>query len=304
MGTKNVYFYAMYLIEDEKPIDHTNIKTIFDEVFNSTGVKVFGGIKSIEIESPSSKIYIDKKWENDNYLYGSIGRIKENNSIQIRDFVTCETSDVLDSSLIDKRGLEVFTYFLMDYKTGIVCAVKNLGAPSIRTLCEIIKKKGEEYDAVTKPIFNIGPEKIEKLMKCDILYSIDMSHAIPDPSVLGPMGMGTKEILKLTKAGVGKSYARTIIRGGMRKALLKGNSKIKNVVKSFIDNIQDYDKLIVHAKIEGEEEDGYNLVEQFAKEKIKISDSTERAVLSDELKLCFIDVYEQNKERLKLNCGR
>ena len=300
---KNVYFYAMYLTVDEVPLSHTEIKTIFDEVFGAMGV---GDVdtKTIEIDGPSTKIFIDKTWETDDYLYGNLGRIKENNAIQIRDFTTCETSDVLNSSEINKKGVEIYTHFLMDYKTGIICTVRSPGAPSITSLCGIIKKKGDEYEAVTKPVFNVGAEKIEKLMECDVLYYIDMSHAIPNPSVLGPMGMGTDEIYELTNAGIGQSYARTVYRGGIRKPLLKGNSKIKQVVNKFVENIQNYDNLIFDAKIDGEEEDTYNLVEQFAKEKINIPDSTERVAYSEELRLCFIEVYEQNKSRLKTNCGR
>jgi len=296
MRTRNVFFYAMYLTKDEISIDYRKLSSLIHDIFK--------GVKTIEIDGTFSKIYIDNIWETENYLYGRLGRINDPNSIQIRDFSTYETSDVLDQSLIDKKGLETFTYFLFDYETGIISTVRSMGAPSISSLCGIIKKKGDGYDATTKPVLNVGSEIIEKLLSSDILYNVDISHAIPSPKVLGPMGLGNDEIFALTKAGVGQSYARTVYRGGLKKPLLKGNGPIRDVVNSFVKNIQNYDKLIIEAKIEGEEIESFNLVEQFAKDKIKITDSTERSVLSDELRHRFVEIYEENKERLRLNCGR
>ena len=300
MVKKNLFFYSIYLKSNERNLNYKHFKKIFFDVFQQNCVKISDNVDAMNIEE---KVYIDVLWKENNFLYGRIGRIKENTSIQLRDTTTLETEEVLDSKTAKKKGIEIFTYFLIDFDAGIVCSAYSFGAPSIKNLCKIVEKKDEAYSAELIRIVTAGTDILEKLWNCDILYSIEYATPVPSPEFLGNMGIKDRKLLETASESV--KYVRAELKGGPRTPLAKTKDAFMQIAKPFTNNSEDFGSLKIKAKIDGEGMETFDILEQYSKHVIDVPGNIYgRDEYQETLKPIMLSAYKSEKNKLKSYCGR
>lgn len=160
MGTRNVYYYSLDLRTVRGNIDCTsNIKKIFDDIFNANSKNV-DGIRTLSLQN--EKITLDILKNNNEFLFARVCKETEHYNIVKRDKTTKKSEGVLATTEMDKV-LEVCTYFLLDYKKGIVGFVFGKSAPTPNAIVSIIIDYSDEYTLCIDRISS--PESVRSLLK-------------------------------------------------------------------------------------------------------------------------------------------
>lgn len=160
MGTRNVYYYSLDLRKVRGNSDQLkNIKVIFDDIFNVNG-KNIGGIKTISLQN--DKITLDILRNNNEFLFARVGKETEHYNIVKRNKETKQSEEVLKITEKDKI-LEVCTYFLLDYKKGIVGFIFGKAAPTPNVIVSIITDYSDDYTLCIDRISS--PESVKSLLK-------------------------------------------------------------------------------------------------------------------------------------------
>lgn len=150
MASMTVEFFKVelknQLSKDEE--DFKNIRGIIDEILS--GIQIQNGYRSIDLSpeiTPNSivpKEVIDL-FDDSQYLFGRVCRKKANNAILKRDYSTLKAEEVFDSEESKRRGIEFFTFFILDYEKGILSIVNAKGAPGKRAISLLIERYRPEY---------------------------------------------------------------------------------------------------------------------------------------------------------------
>ncbi|MCR6516450.1 hypothetical protein M4I33_16460 [Clostridium sp. LY3-2] len=160
MSTRKVYYYCVEVKDGRSNIDVTsNIKDIFNNIF-SKNANVVDGRKTLQIQN--GEVSLDILVNNNDYLFARVGKETEHYNILKRDTTTFRAEPVIRNEDINSI-LQVCTYFLLDYNTGIVGFVFGKSAPTPNALTNIVM----DYDS--KHSINISriasPESVRSLLK-------------------------------------------------------------------------------------------------------------------------------------------
>ncbi|WP_041700141.1 hypothetical protein [Clostridium sp. BNL1100] len=181
---KNIYFYKLD-IKKLFQLDYFPESTfykIFDERFNMNDIKAnkdpdWGPYSSCSI---CNDHFVDILEHNKTCLFGTIGRTRnEKRQRRIRDITNLAHSEL---SLAPNTILEDYTYFYMDYFTGIISVMSAKGAPDIKILKNIINHDAEldpEIYAIKNRDVNRSLDKIEEVA------AVELSFAVPPEELLG-----------------------------------------------------------------------------------------------------------------------
>lgn len=160
MGTRNVYYYSLDLRKVRGNVDVTKgIKDIFGDIFDGNAKKI-EGIRTISLQN--DKIALDILKNNNNFLFARVGKETEHHNFVKRDKTTKKSEEVLALNEKDKV-LEVCTYFLLDYKNGIVGFIFGKAAPTPNAIVSIITDYSNEYTLCIDRISS--PESVKSLLK-------------------------------------------------------------------------------------------------------------------------------------------
>lgn len=150
MASMTVEFFKVVLKNsaNDGEEDYKIIKSIFDEIKKKSTIhsnyKSIDLSPEIELNSVEPKEVMDF-FEDKNYLFGRACRKKLNNAMLKRDYQTLQADEVFTDAESRKQGIEVFTFFLYDYKKGIVSIVNAKGAPGTKALGKAIEAYTSEY---------------------------------------------------------------------------------------------------------------------------------------------------------------
>ena len=150
MASMTVEFFKVVLKNsaNDGEEDYKIIKSIFDEIKKKS--TIHSNYKSIDLSPEIEPNSVEPKevmdfFEDKNYLFGRACRKKLNNAMLKRDYQTLQADEVFTDAESRKQGIEVFTFFLYDYKKGIVSIVNAKGAPGTKALGKAIEAYTSEY---------------------------------------------------------------------------------------------------------------------------------------------------------------
>lgn len=253
MSNKNVEFLEIVLKNKNTGVllDCCELRRIFNDILVKHGVKNIDCITldltpRVSPDSYNPKILLDV-YEMSDIMFARVSKKKENNAIQRRDYTTYIADDVFTAAEMSKLGIEVFTYFIIDFKKGIISIVNAQDAPGPRILNWVF----EEYDKTYEIEFSNIPNKDG----IDILYKSESSKItryefdIPTPNaeyLQEILGLSEEEIVKIVNHNAHKA---TLI---IRPEPYKNMESNHNVVREIIDILKrkqaTYDKSVIRAK--------------------------------------------------------
>lgn len=277
---------------------------IFDKRFCHVDVKTnidpeYGNYSSCFI---SPNLVVDVLEHERTHLFGTIGCTKSENKLRrIRNKTNLSHSQlVLDSNSI----LEDYTYFILDYTTGIISVINTKGAPDIKSL-KILFSIYPEMDPVIFPIKNKDVHKaLDKIVDVE---GVTLQFAVPPAELLGTDGYGASmEIINQFKQD-GFERCELRFRLDSKNPLRKRPKEIIRHVKDTYELVREsgttnafkLEKLGVIATPEEERQQLINVLElNFTKGvNLRIDENFSENSIKDELML----VYNRLKEELLKN---
>jgi len=150
--SRKVSFYRLVLEKHElipgkrknqiKAIDNDTMEQYFKEIYNNEMNKLKGGSKAVNVETDTSNYVIEVIEYEDSKAFLKIGQQNASYVVALRDTATLESEKV---PMKESQLLELFTFCLIDFKTGIVSYIGINGAPRIKSYSINTWLKKKEY---------------------------------------------------------------------------------------------------------------------------------------------------------------
>lgn len=201
---RKVSFYRLSIQKfTEKHIERTTtleylsneeIEDIFEEIVLRHMHPLNNGHYAIDVKTNSNKYVIEViNYNNNNKekkIFAKIGVQNDSNTVALRDQNTFESEEV---PMKDNQLLEVFTYFLIDFSTGVIAYIGMNGAPKISAIQSLFNNYCSNTSTTrTEAIISsiTTNEILKTLNKRGTISKILISVAVPSDDVLSKV-LGT-----------------------------------------------------------------------------------------------------------------
>lgn len=234
MATRRVYYYKINIFDRYTQNDLTlNANTIFNDVFRANCVNA-NGLNSLILdqgENNVDRITMDIIRVDDHHLFARVGKTKDINEALIRDTITNEINTVVDVADNEHKKLEIFTYFMLDYTTGILGFIGGQSAPNVINLINIINKYSDIYLMEIENI--VSNETVRALLTPgSVISKLNYNFRVPSIEILEALNVPREIIDVLTDTDL--TQARLVLRNDKRKNL----TSEQNTIGRLIDAIQ------------------------------------------------------------------
>lgn len=302
---KTVFFYGIYL---EGPFNgqeesYLKLKSIFNDIFSKKAVHN-GTNNALVLEKEPRQVTLDILEDTDDFLFGRLGRVRENNEMQFRNLKTLSCEDILDPLSLDIKGIEAITYFLIDYKKGILSIIKGQHAPHQTYLNNIINHYNPNFTMKLKPIINT--DVVRTILNGDYIREIVYDMAIPSPEMLDKIpGLSENQVMGL-RTGDGNKISISISSETKRKPILKFKNDIEKSINEFLDRRDLFKNVRFKTSIEGKSPEFYNLIDSAFTSKVDIDSEikNDRRKQEIEFNKKLKQAYNSKKRDLLVCCDR
>ncbi|MVO71752.1 hypothetical protein GOD95_09900 [Paeniclostridium sordellii] len=235
MATKKVIYYSFNIRDNIRGINlnSDDAKNLIKETINRIG-ELENNITQLVLDKESLKhrANIDIFHNDDDYLFGRVGKLKDGKDSLIRDINTLEANSLNPG---EDKMLEIYTYFLLDYNNGIVGYVQNKSSHKPYIVQNIINSNHENYTMDLRNV--VSGETVRALMKPGSkLGKIEYSFAVPDPRILAEIGMSRESAAELAEEGAVNVNISITNSKNSRNPLTRNAEIIQRLIGSFQTN--------------------------------------------------------------------
>ncbi|CUQ08415.1 Uncharacterised protein [Clostridium paraputrificum] len=305
MGTRKVYYYSLDLREVRGNIDVTkNIKNIFDDIINSNAQKI-DSVMTLSLQN--DKITLDILKNNSEFLFARVGKETEHYNILKRDKSTKKSEEVLTRGEKDKI-LEVCTYFLLDYKNGIVGFVFGQAAPTPNAIVSIITDYSDKYTLCIDRISS--PESVRSLLKPgSAIKKVKYVMRTPNIEILDALNI--KPGLKKKMIHMPKQEIEILIKNG-NKSMFSSVEEMKEFIEE-IFSAQEKEDIVLYGNSGGGRQKEFKFLEQDISYSIDIKEydiegTIRRRLSNDEIQQNVYNdlkaLYSKNYEEILMYAGK
>ncbi|MCI7301536.1 MAG: hypothetical protein SOR93_06505 [Clostridiales Family XIII bacterium] len=296
MATKKVYFYAASLTDgNEKKFSNEELKAKLTEIIERNGHEN-GEYRSVDISPPSEPLHmvLDVFKYKEDRLFCRISKQKLNSSVIQREYTTFKKEDVLPSGTERKNGIELYTFGVLEYSSGIFSIVSAQGAPRIKALSNLFELYMEscKLELISIPNIN-GIDAFYKGKEPEV-SQIEIEVPLPSAATLEHVfGWSNDECLEVLCEQ--KLRLNVTVKGEPRNPILTGENESRSIVDKIKKGLSGYNKAKLKGKIEKGKSQDYNFFEENFSYPIDIAEyqveNYERVYYTvDEL----VDLYRQN----------
>lgn len=279
------------------PLDNDEIEACFQQIYNNQMKALSNNHKAINIAVFSSQYVIEVMQYEQHQAFLRIGQQNPSNTVALRDSATLETEEV---PMRETQLLELFTFCLIDFETGIISYIGINGAPrisAIRTLFDQYFIEQENIHTILAAIMTDDILRVVMRKKTISKFSVVVS--VPDDKILGNIGVREEDFDRIGVQNVKTHTATYTITGKRNKNIFGSSSNLGELValikSSHGDSLQ---KLLANAKDDGENSQPYDLLQyNFTKTVVLDRDNT-GLITSEDFQDALINVYAQNKNEL------
>lgn len=277
-----------------KTLNNSEVEAEFQKVYDSM-LDLDNGNKAKNVVTVSNDYVIEISEYNEHILYAKIGQQNNASTVALRDKETLETTGV---PMTDTQLLELFTFFMIDFETGVVAYVGLNGAPKLSAIRGLFDDVLLNFNIHTKLSIIMTDDVLNLLTKKDIISKITLSVAVPDDEILSDVvGLPKNDFDMLenvrTKTATYKLVAQR------NKNILKSNSKLIDLITYIMEKFGDNLKGIhVNAKNIGESTQTYDLLNYKFTKKVNINEHNGYYYSEQELIEILRKTYNNNKNDL------
>lgn len=195
---KKAYFFKMELwnVEENVEKDYKNVRHILQEIVDKHAIQDKKEYTLNVTEGVDLHTMVDVVKLTDEYCYCRAAQQKPTGSFTERNYMTNISKELLDGKAENEVGIEIHSYFLISFVTGIVEAIIAQGAPKEKVLSNIFEVYASDYSVEMIPIPN--PSGAQSIYGKEglVISKLAFETVRPDPTILnGILGIQGSELL-------------------------------------------------------------------------------------------------------------
>lgn len=193
-------------------------------------------------------------------LFMRVSNQKPSGGYLRRNYSTNVPDAVISGKSEDKEGIEVYTYALLDYETGIFAIVNQQSAPNYRIINNFFLKYAPEYYMKFLPIPNKqGIDRIYAAKETQITQ-VEVEVPIPNANILEQLfGWNPSDILDIQG---NELKAVMKLSGVERKSITENEEESRGLIDCIKDKLSTYHKARIRAKAEGIKTQDYSFFDE------------------------------------------
>lgn len=300
---RTVSFYYLSLKEHNENGSRDNMRVLsksevrdkFGEIYDRHTNILSNGSRAQSVHTMNNEYVVEIVCFENNKAFMKIGQQNAANTVALRDKQTLESENV---PMKASQLLELYTFCLIDFDTGIVSYVGINGAPrisAIRFLFDnVFAQQG--IDCILAAIMT--SDIAEVLMKKSIISQISVTLAVPNDSVLSDqLGLSMKDFDALENV---KTRDVCLSIGAKRnKNLFKRKNYIGELIVILKSKYGDgLKKLTAKARDQGEPPNDYNLLQYSFTRKVTINADNFSEYSQENFQTILMDTYSKNRSEL------
>lgn len=254
---RKVSFYKLSLEQDNKILDNDKMEKYFKIIYDSM-TDIGNGNKAASVKALNKQVVIEVIDFKDNFAFIKIGQQNAANTVGLRDTTTLKTEIV---PMTDTQKLELFTYCIIDFTTGIISYISINGAPRVSALKYLFKDFLDGYKIKAELDSILTNDILEQIVHKDIIGKMLISVAVPPDKILAESWCLDRETFDNFRNFKRATLQYNIVAD--RNKNLFGNSlKLLRLFTSIKETFgHDLKKVSVTAKNNNEKMQTYNLME-------------------------------------------
>ena len=276
----------------------TNVDLVkyFAKIYNQKATKLTNGNRAITVETSSGNYVIEIVEFDKEISFMKIGRQNPSDTVALRDIETLETELV---PMSESQLLELFTYCLIDFETGIVSYIGINGAPKISAIRSLFYNCFYTDENVEAKLAAIMTNDIlQTLVHKKIISKLTLTVAVPDDKILSDtIGLDENSFDALQNIKTRTASYKLV--ASRNKNIFASSGKLAEAVASIKGKFGD--KLLglsANAKNHGENSQVYDLL-HYNFTKTVILDSEDKGAFTEEIfKNSLKETYKKYKGEL------
>lgn len=271
MATKNMYMFKIIIRDTStgNELPPPQYRSLFSEIIANNSIN---HAITLTHEEDVEPITLDVLENTDEYLFCRLNKKKPNNTMQKRNYVTQEISDVLTAEEVANSGVEWFTYCIIGYTHGVMSIINSKGAPNDRAFARLFAKYMNRYKFETEAIPN--NELVRELLDGQTPHVTKIFFEIARPNLQfleGVLGFSDDDLLEAVSDKT--SSISFTIKPDLRGSLLKNRGLIASLIRQMRDRRQGYSAVKITGKAnDTERQREYDLYEEYFKYPITVEE--------------------------------
>lgn len=303
--TRKVSFYRLSLekrvsVPDQKTdqvrqLNNTDIEAFFQKLYAEKMHKLRDGHRAIDLSVSSSEYVIEIISFADHRAFIKIGQQNPANTVALRDRTTLETENV---PMTESQLLELYTFCLIDFETGIVSYIGINGAPRISAIRALFEQAAREGENVTVHLAAIMTKDIlDVLVRKHIISKISVTVAIPEDQILSDMGLDRSSFDDIRNIRTRTATYKIV--GRRNKNIFSSSGKLAELIASikmkYGDNLKG---LSANARDEDEKSQAYDLLQYNFTKTVILGNADSTLLTLDDFRKALVQTYDTYKEEL------
>lgn len=233
MANKKVYYYTFEVFDNiiQRKLIPQETRNIINDIFNQHS-NINNNSRHLVLNPEGNvleRVTMDIILNNEAFLFGRIGKYKDNSESLMRNINTNEAFNVGNEEMF----LEIYTYFIIDYSYNVIGYLNGKSAPSVFELKGIVNSYEEEKIMSLQNI--VSGETVRALnTEGATLSKIEYSYRIPDIRILAQLGLSREQVINLQQTDY--KNVEISIKNESRKNLANELPLIRSLIESFSEN--------------------------------------------------------------------
>lgn len=277
-------------------LNNNEIEECFQNLYKNKMIDLANGNKAVDVDTSNSSYVIEIIEYSEHILFAKIGQQNRANTVALRDKHTLESEDV---PMTATQLLELYTFCLIDFGTGIVSYIGINGAPRISAVRELFNKFLYTEENITAKLAAIMTSDIlQTLVKKNIISKISFSVAVPSDEILSnTIGLPASDFDALRNIKTRTAIYKIV--ANRNKNIFQSSKKLAELIASIRTRFgNDLKGLTVNAKDFNESSQSYDLIHYYFTKTVNLGGENHSTLTEDDFKNALKETYNINKDEL------
>ena len=307
--TRKVSFYRLSLKKQTiipgtntvqvKQLSDSDIEAYFQRICAEKMQALANEHKAMNITVSNSQYVIEVISYEEHRAFIKIGQQNPSNTVALRDRTTLETESV---PMRESQLLELYTFCLIDFETGIVSYIGINGAPRISAVRNLFDQGIDRGENVSTHLAAIMTNDIlDVLVKKHIISKLSVTVAVPEDQILSDIGLDRESFDSIRNIKT-KMVTYKLV-GRRNKNIFSSSGKLAELIASikmkYGDNLKG---LNANAKDQGEKSQSYDLMQYNFTKTVVLGKEDSGLLLDDDFKEALLQTYTRYKDELLKYC--
>jgi len=278
-----------------KQLSDSDIEEYFKKILAEKMQNLANGHRAINITVSNSRYVIEVISYEEHHAFIKIGQQNPSNTVALRDRTTLETESV---PMKESQLLELYTFCLIDFETGIVSYIGINGAPRISAVRNLFDQGVDHEENVSTHLAAIMTNDIlDVLVKKHIISKLSVTVAVPEDQILSEIGLDRESFDSVRNIKTRVVTYKLV--GRRNKNIFSSSGKLAEMIASikvkYGDNLKG---LSANAKDANEKSQSYDLLQYNFTKTVVLGRDDSGLLTPDDFKEAIAQTYAMYKNEL------